>query len=66
MTLRTLTFDPAIYKLMPVNPTDEMVVSAREKIGVGSNVAHHTYLVMASAVPDTLPGVILLSEVENG
>lgn len=42
--------DPG-YKMLPVVPTDEMCIAAREKIGVGSNVADHIYRTMAAAAP---------------
>jgi hypothetical protein len=40
------------YRLVPVEPTDDMCRNAREKIGIGSNVAHHVWHWMIAAAPD--------------
>lgn len=54
MTLRTLTFDPAIYKLVPVEKTHEMTVAAY----AADRTLVDVYNALLAAVPDTLPGVV--------
>lgn len=43
---------PEGYRLVPVESTDDMCRNAREKIGIGSNVAHHVWHWMIAAAPD--------------
>lgn len=50
--MKTVTYDENKWKLVPVEPTDDMCRNAREKIGIGSNVAHHVWHWMIAAAPD--------------
>ncbi len=39
------------WKLVPIEPTDDMCIKAREITGISANAAHHVFLAMLSAAP---------------
>lgn len=52
--MKTITFDEAVYKLVPVDPTWEITVAAH---GADRTLVA-AYAAMLAAVPDDLPGVV--------
>lgn len=39
------------WKLVPIEPTDDMCIKAREVTGISANAAHHVFLAMLAAAP---------------
>jgi hypothetical protein len=64
MTLRTVTFNPATHKVVPVEPNDAMQVAGAQAIRFDTTVLNKLWTgnavcrAMLFEVPDTLPGVI--------
>lgn len=60
MTLRTITYDDAIYKLVPVVPNYEITMAGiKAHALIPSRIdCLNYYVAYLAAVPDTLPGVI--------
>ena len=56
--MKTIQFDPEIYKLVPIEKTHEMHVAAF----VAERTLAHVYDALLAAVPDDLPGVTVYSE----
>jgi hypothetical protein len=54
----TQTYDPAVYKLVPVDPTDEMTFIGQSLRYVPINSIGTIYRAMLAAVPSDLPGVV--------
>jgi hypothetical protein len=64
MTLRTVTFNPATHKVVPVEPNDAMQAAGAQAIRFDTTVLNKLWTgnavcrAMLAAVPDTLPGVV--------
>ena len=56
MTMVTKSYDDSIYKLVPIEPTDEILTSTVEA-GLNTTL-NGIYCAMIGAVPTDLPGVI--------
>lgn len=57
MTMRTVTYPTDKYKLVPIEPNDEMQIDGQEALE-DCDESGAVYRAMIAAVPDTLPGVI--------
>lgn len=56
--MKTISFDEAIYKLVPVDPCACMKMGFAYHDAAGKPFSHQGYESMLAAVPDTLPGVV--------
>lgn len=56
--MKTVTFDENKYKLVPIEPTDEICAAGREPSKTFSWTYAACYTAMIAAAPDALPGVI--------
>ena len=63
-TTKTITFDPAVYKLVPIEPTEEMLREGRysSDLPSSSDISFRdVYQSMHAAMPDDMPGVVVHS-----